>query len=264
MEQIIELPKSLEVSSDDVALLASCSTPLEIAVCSVTCQTPCEKSSQGGGSSDDPTWECIPNERSITVRVTDKGDYSYFSYSLRDSDNNILEGPTAYTTSTTKTFSGLTPDTTYRVYLSWSTSTTGEGNYDYEIVTTDPVSVERWSWSSSNGSATTAQTTSAYNAIVNKGNLSNFNYKVWNDLVDKVVEAWHAQSGYFNTRYLSYEETLMSSSDKVLTAERFNSLRYNIGLNASTGIQEVAPGDIVYGDYFITLANKLNDWIDSL
>ena len=215
-------------------------------------------------SKNDPTWTTTKTTTTITVKVTDAGDYSYFSYSIRDADNNILEGPTNYATSKTYTFRGLDPNTSYRVYISWSTSTSGEGNYDYKIVTTDSLSVDYWDWTTSNGSATAAQTKSAYSAITNRTATSGFSYHVWNDMVDKVVDVWHAQGGYFNTKYLSYDETLMYSSDKVLTADRFNSLRYNIGLNVSTGIAECYPGDVVKGSYFVTLANCLNDWIDSL
>lgn len=53
----------------------------------------------------------------------------------------------------------------------------------------------------------------------------------------------------------------MTSSDKTLTAARFNSVRYNIGAHYSTGISEVASGDPVLGSYFTTLTTKLNEWI---
>ena len=119
-----------------------------------------------------------------------------------------------------------------------------------------------WNWSKKNGkNATAEQTQVAYNAITGKGATASFNYAVWNDLVDKVVEVWHAQNGYFNTSKLSYEETLMTPSNKTLTAARFNSLRYNIGINSSTDIEDKNPGDQVLGSYFITLTNSLNAWI---
>ena len=54
----------------------------------------------------------------------------------------------------------------------------------------------------------------------------------------------------------------MGPTDKTLTAERFNSLRFNIGIFLSTGIPEVSSGDIVLGSYFLTLADSLNAWID--
>ena len=126
------------------------------------------------------------------------------------------------------------------------------------------LTIDKWSWTSSNGSATDAQTKAAYKAITEKGSTANFSYKVWNDMVDKVVAAWHAQGGYFNTDILSYEETCMTSTNKILTAKRFNSLRRNIGLNYSTEISNQSSGDPVLGEYFITLADCLNGWIDNL
>lgn len=98
-----------------------------------------------------PEWGCTATSTSITARVADKGEYSYFSWSLRDTEGNILQSPTAYSTATSKTYSGLTPNTTYRVYMSWSHSTVGEGNYNYEYVKTLEESAERpadWAWTS--------------------------------------------------------------------------------------------------------------------
>lgn len=213
---------------------------------------------------EDPTFTTSKTTSSVTIKVVDAGDYSYFSYSLRDANDNIISAATSYSTTTTKTYTGLDPSTGYIIVVSWSTSTTGMGNYDYYPVTTDSLSVEYWSWTSSNGSATAAQTEAAYDAITGNGITSDFSYKVWNDMVEKVVDIWHAQGGYWDTTKLSYDQTLMTASDRVLTAARFNSLRYNIGLNVSTGITDKSPGDVVRGSYFITLANCLNDWIDTL
>lgn len=81
------------------------------------------------------SWSLSAGETSVTASVTSAGEYSYFSWSLRDSSNNVLQSR-GYSTSTSVTFSGLTPGTQYIVYLSWSHSTTGEGYYDYDSITT--------------------------------------------------------------------------------------------------------------------------------
>ena len=94
--------------------------------------------------------------------------------------------------------------------------------------------------------------------------MSDFSYVVWNDMVSKVNNVLSASSGSWNSKYATYSETLINASDKTLTATKFNSLRYNIGLRSSTGISEVSPGDTVYGSYFITMANAINSWINSL
>lgn len=213
---------------------------------------------------EDPTFTTSKTTSSVTIKVVDAGDYSYFSYSLRDANDNIISAATSYSTTKTKTYTGLDPSTDYIIVVSWSTSTTGMGNYDYYYVATDSLSVAYWSWTTSNGTATDAQTEAAHDAITGNGSTSDFSYKVWNDMVEKVVDIWHAQGGYWDTTKLSYDQTLMTASDRVLTAARFNSLRYNIGLNVSTGITDKSPGDVVRGSYFITLANCLNDWIDTL
>lgn len=123
--------------------------------------------------------------------------------------------------------------------------------------------VKKWSWNSSNGAASSQQTKSAYAAISNQGETSKFSYLVWNDMADKVYETLSAKNLRWNSRFASYENTRMSSSDKTLTAARFNSLRYNIGLHYSTGINTVNKGDTIYGWYFTTLTNCLNNWIDT-
>lgn len=124
-----------------------------------------------------------------------------------------------------------------------------------------------WSWSASNGSASASVTKAAYTAITNKGSTAAFSYLVWNDMVDKVLEALSVAGDSWSTngsKYLSAASTKMSSSDKTLTAARFNSLRYNIGLRYSTGITDKSKGDTVYGSYFTTLTSALNSWIATL
>lgn len=124
-------------------------------------------------------------------------------------------------------------------------------------------SIQLWSWTSSNGSASDAQTVRAYEAITNHGPVSDFSYKVWNDLVDKINEV----QGYWmddGAGGLTYGNTKMSTTDKTLTADRFNSMKYNVGRNQSTGVKDVKPGDQVIGNDFIKITNALNSWINSL
>lgn len=121
-----------------------------------------------------------------------------------------------------------------------------------------------WSWSASNGSATTSQTQSAYTAITNKTATTNFSYLVWNDMVDKVKAALDCVGESWDSTYATYENTKMSSSDKILTATRFNSLRFNIGSHEATGIADKSKDEYVYGEYFTILTDKLNTWINSI
>ncbi len=137
-----------------------------------------------------------------------------------------------------------------------------------EVVEPDKPTVKKWDWYSSNGTggssgnATASQTRAAYNAVTGKGKTSNFAYEVWNDMVNKVHEILSAKGLSWDNEFTSFSGAKMSSSNKVLTAAKFNSLRYNIGLHYSTGISTVSKGDTVYGWYFTTLTDCMNRWID--
>lgn len=133
--------------------------------------------------------------------------------------------------------------------------------------------IEAWSWFSSNGSATSAQTKNAYYAITKADGytVGDFSYKVWNDLCDKVKEcidragsSWWTVMGPNGATTPTYANTRMSASDKELTADRLNAVRGNVGGRVSTGISPVYPGDKVYGWYFETIADCLNTWIANL
>lgn len=99
------------------------------------------------------SWECDYTNTTITARITDPDEYSYFSWSLRTADGNTTLQSRGYSLARTVSFGGLTPATTYRVYMSWSHSTTGEGNYEYDYVTTQAVEPQperpaNWEWTS--------------------------------------------------------------------------------------------------------------------
>lgn len=162
------------------------------------------------------------------------------------------------------TKTGLKPGTRYSVSIEAEDLVTGWSNSWSDRVTTDKILVSAWSWSSSNGTASASQTKAAYTVLTNNGSTSDFSYLVWNDMCSKVIEIENAAGLTWSTKYASYADTKMSSSDKVLTATRFNSLRYNIGRSYSTGINEVASGDTVYAWYFTTLARCMNEWIDQI
>lgn len=162
------------------------------------------------------------------------------------------------------TKTGLKPGTRYSVSIEAEDLVTGWSNSWSDRVTTDKILVSAWSWSSSNGTASASQTKAAYTALTNNGSTSDFSYLVWNDMCSKVIEIENAAGLTWSTKYASYADTKMSSSDKVLTATRFNSLRYNIGRSYSTDIKEVFSGDTVYAWYFTTLARCMNSWIDQL
>ena len=100
--------------------------------------------------------------------------------------------------------------------------------------------------------------------------VSDVSYSKWNSLINKIEElldtghygSWRTSSA--NGATLSASGAKMDSSDKVLTAERFNSVRYNIDYYSptSTGISKVSRGYPVLAEYFDSLEEAINDWID--
>ena len=125
------------------------------------------------------------------------------------------------------------------------------------------ITVPKWSWKVSNGDATDEQTAKAYDALIHNGPTKDFSHEVWNDMVAVVREILYQTDDKWDGKYATPNQTKMGA-DKTLTATRFNSLLYNIDSRYDTGLKEVSPGDVVKASYFLTLAECINDWIDSL
>lgn len=199
-----------------------------------------------------------------------------FSYSVSNattvrlyygtSSSSMTSYKTLSTSSTSYTLSGLSENTTYYMYLYASSTTTGGTATGSTVsATTSSNKPDLWSWTASNGSATATQTSTARTAVTSNGYVTSFSYLVWNDMCDKVQAVLDCAGITWSTHYgLTLAQTKMTTSSKVMTAARFNSLRYNVGSNYSTGISEVSTGDIIYGSYFTTLMTKVNEWINSL
>ena len=179
----------------------------------------------------------------------------------------VNENITATGSTLTKTYSGLSPGQDYianvRVAGSWLGSTS---------FTTPAAAVDLWDWSASNGEASAAQTAAAYAAVTGGGSCAGFNYLVWNDMCDKVQEvidalgsSWVTHDNNTGEDLPNLASTKMTSSDKTLTAKRYNALRLNVGSRYSTGIASVSAGDSVSGQtHFVTLMRKVNEWIASI
>lgn len=141
-------------------------------------------------------------------------------------------------------------------------------------VVIEKADLEYWSWHRGTDTDVIADSDRgrAYDAFTTKGLLSEFTYQTWNELVDKVQEVIdyindNDAEGCWQTKWftdgghLSKNDTYMYYNDKVMTAARFNALRYNIGTRYSTGIADKSPGDPIFGDYFVMLTDALNWWI---
>lgn len=143
-------------------------------------------------------------------------------------------------------------------------------------------SLALWSWDASNGGATAAQTSAAYEAAASQGLTADFAYLVWNDLVNTADDVLTARGELWRSSYATLAETLMEAAGDPLTDERFNALVQNLqyqypfwrnqpgrtgylGRLAVTGQEAVgASADIVYGAYLLELAFILNVLIDAL
>lgn len=179
----------------------------------------------------------------------------------------VNENITATGSTLTKTYSGLSPGQAYianvRVAGSWLGSTS---------FVTPAAAVEPWDWAASNGEASAAQTAAAYSAVTGGGSCADFSHLVWNDMCDKVQEvidalgsSWVTHDNNTDEDLPDLESTKMTSSDKTLTAKRYNALRLNVGSRYSTGIASVSAGDSISGQtHFVTLMSKVNEWIASI
>lgn len=134
-----------------------------------------------------------------------------------------------------------------------------------------------WSWTSSNGTATAAETIRAYMALTGKMNTTNFSYKVWNDLISKINAVNSALGRSWKTEYETYQKTRATGTYDTLTAEKFNSARYNTnypswrwaydtefeGFTGRTDMKGVSlygetAADTVFGAYILELVKSLN------
>ena len=190
----------------------------------------------------------------ITARVTDKGEYSYFSWSLRDTEGNVLQPATAYSTATSKTYSGLTPNTTYRVYLSWSHSTVGEGNYNYNYAKTLEETAARpadWAWNS----------TVAVNAAVPVTQASDGTYLAkyltaaeWDGFISRCIAfAKYLGMTVTGTQISTTPGTAMEASDVNAVIDLLNTMLPPVSPPA-----KVAAGDVISAATLNGLKNSLN------
>lgn len=176
----------------------------------------------------------------------------------------------------TTTITGLSPNTAYQISaeLFWTDGTTGE--WDSKIILSDAIKTNsagtkpsKWSWTNSNGTATAEQTQKAYTAVTTKGKTTDFSYLVWNDIVDKVNEIHVYSNIEWFDNFNTLENTKMTSTDKEITANRYNSLLFNIWNYGTTFVASFSTiqrkqGDEILGSYFIDIVDYINNLIDLL
>lgn len=223
---------------------------------------------------------------SSSIRVNIGGlstDYSYNDRVCIWSIDGIEDGRSKLSAGVSSggayTFSGLKSNTQYDIDVEifgaqgmpGYTVTLSETARTSSVSGGDDNVPEPWYWNTSNGNASATLTKQSYNALMNKNTTTRFSHIVWNDMCDKIVEI-REYLGFssWNNTYGSYENTKMDYYDKILTASRFNALRYNVdtaidasklGNNQKTGISLVSKGDPVYAWYFTTITDCINKLI---
>ena len=192
---------------------------------------------------------------SITVYVSpavsaifDTPGANYCNISCNNVNSEVISTGTFYT------FYGLSPNSSYSIIIDVMYAAGYDGNYGYDSGIGYTISsIDPWYWNSSE-----------LNAFNNRGNFSVLTAYRWNQFCDKINEVCVAAGSSWLANYTTLSGAKASGSGVSLTALMFNSVRFNIGSRASTGIAEVSTGGTIYGSYFITLQDKLNQWIASL
>lgn len=166
------------------------------------------------------------------------------------------------TTEISFTFSSMAPGVTYDFFA----KVEHPGNETYWFF---PLTGSSNGYSGSSTGYTPGNYTETKTSAPSSGTLiSNFTYQTWNLMVEAVNSilvsknrSWNYTS-YGQSNYLSKDSTKMTSSDKTLTAERFNSLWYNIWTwSSSSYLDEEAPavqGEPVLASYFTALGNAIS------
>lgn len=244
----------------------------------------CGDTSGGASASFDVSVDYVTSTSivlSVIISVSSGTVYTTYSYSGGSDSGTSTGSSTSSDKNWVKTLSGLTPGTTYTITARLIDSNTGRILQTVTLNATtekDGQAVTLWSWSASNGSASASQTQAARDAVAGHGAVEDFSHLVWNDMVDKVAEMRNAAglSPVWNPTYLTQSNTKMSSTDKTMTAARYNSLRYNIGLyksfadsadsliNYDSVVAVKNPGDDVIGSDFLDLMIGLNAAIEQV
>lgn len=171
-------------------------------------------------------------------------------------------------------------DTTYYLYFrGFDEDDTGLCDSGFWFDADQGATISKWDWYSSNGSASANVTLNSYYALYKDNPTSDFSHLVWMDMVDKAWEIIKVKTNWWDSGYADKNTTknLTQNSDGLyeLTAVAFNSLRNNIELignrsdvlGRKTGIGQVFAQNASYpvkAEYFLTLADYINDCIDNL
>ena len=240
-----------------------CTTAEYCTSCLTTQCGSCESSSQITPASFSIT-DITSNSATIYIVVGDSTSFRIYCRYEPDSGIAVVDTTVSGSSNFSYTITGLEPSTDYAINVKYNNGDAWCGALTF---TTEEQSVEPWDWnianstSTSAANATAAQTQKAYAAVTGNGYITDFSYLVWNDIVCKAYEVLTSRGLSWNTDYATLSATKMTSSDRVMTALRFNSVWWNVGHMVTTGLSKVSTGDIIKGSYFVTLTNAINNSI---
>lgn len=221
--------------------------------------------------------------RSITVTVAGLSEEHTggrtFTWTLDDgaaTSEKVYSAVSSYS----HTFQNVRYAPTHTVTVQISDINDKEQYYSGSVDVADDIAL--WSWKKSNGEATDEQVKAAYTALTEtrtsdhlKGLTTDFSRMVWNDLVDATYTALTASGLSWDRIHATYDKTKMGAEDDALTADRFNSLSWNLRYpwmewackpdrSGYLGRLAVASGDVVYGSYLLEIAHILNVMVDAI
>lgn len=181
------------------------------------------------------------------------GDWSYVEIYRSNNVGTLLGTATINKSGQQYVDYNITADTkfTARAFLTIGSTSIRSVNISNEILFTAVIKPTAWAWS-----------INELNAFNNKGATSTLTYDKWNSFIDKIIEFRNYKNMpttvVINGTTYNITTAQMASSNKTLTALKFNIARQAIGEMYVTGILSVSKGDTVFGSYFITIASSLN------
>ena len=102
-------------------------------------------------------------------------------------------------------------------------------------------------------------TSNELGAFNNNGAITTLTYQRWNTFLDRIEEFVNYYNNKHGTSVPSVLSYKMTSGNKVLTATRFNGVKFSIGSMNATGITDRVSGQEVMGWYFTRLSDSLNE-----
>lgn len=204
-------------------------------------------------------YELTTSGQTIVFNVTHVAGCNYYRFFLRFTEDTAGDNMLLYQYDVTSAedFTVTYPGVAGRSYT---------GNVYYRASTTDSwtvmggqtvvvPSLSAWDWTA------TTDRQAAYAAITGQGKITAFKYTVWNELCAFVLEVLTSKSMTWSETYDTYANALMTSTDRAMTATRFNALLDNVNRLSASGVEGQRTGNKIYGSYFTAIADAVNNSI---